>query len=77
VFAEILVECSGQGICDLPSNDTVELGGSCNFNNGGCGYLFPASLWNIHTESFGGLIYGKIRGDEGKKVFLLSNCLRV
>lgn len=53
-----------QGICDLPESGTMELTGSCNFNTGLCGYEFPSTLWYVHTESFGGLIYGKIRGDD-------------
>ncbi|XP_053405396.1 MAM and LDL-receptor class A domain-containing protein 1-like isoform X2 [Mercenaria mercenaria] len=73
LIANIYNECYGQGICDLPDSDTVELGGSCNFNKNTCGYTFPTSLWRTHTESFGGLIYGKIRGDDNgeKQTFAL------
>lgn len=54
-------------ICSLPDSDLMEISGSCNFNNGQCGYEFPKSLWSIYVESYGGIIYGEIQGDvEGK-----------
>ena len=52
-------------LCTLPVNRSVELVGTCNFDNVQCGYIFPSVLWDIHTESFGSVIYGSLSGNDG------------
>ncbi|XP_052278957.1 uncharacterized protein LOC127877299 isoform X3 [Dreissena polymorpha] len=51
-------------LCSLQNRDTDTISGSCDFNRDKCGYSFPPNLWYIHSENFGGLIYGKIPGDD-------------
>ena len=52
-------------LCSLPVNRSAELIGTCNFDNVQCGYIFPSVLWDIHTESFGSVIYGSLSGNDG------------
>ncbi|XP_052792072.1 uncharacterized protein LOC128226221 [Mya arenaria] len=51
-------------LCSLPVHNTLPVTGTCNFNSDKCGYSFPPSLWHIHSENFGSLIYGKVSGDD-------------